>query len=428
MKNKDETGNRKAESGNGELACSRHLASISNHHASRITHHVSPIITPHASRLTPHVSPIITPHASHITPHASRFTHHHASRITHHASRFTHHHASRFIHHHASRFTHHASRFTHHVSRITHHVSRFTHHVSRFTHHVSRFTHHASRITFHVSRITHHVSRITFQTLMLCAMLFTTVMAHAQPPLSGPEYKIKAGFVYNFIRFTTWPGKAFKSHKDPIIVCVAPFHHYNKPFLSLENSKAVKGKKLKVKKCEGNICSGNYDKSRHPPRMGFSARHKSKSDANLEKGERHSPMRDSGPKTGDGHLHGKGPKTEDSDIFHKIKTLPATLISQFQDAQEGPALENAEDCRVIFICSEDRRFIRKILSSLRHKPVLTVGEAEGFARMGGIIGFFLGKKNNLRYRVNLDALNRAGLRLSSKMLMSAAEIVKDGEK
>lgn len=43
------------------------------------------------------------------------------------------------------------------------------------------------------------------------------------------EYQVKAGFIYNLMRFTQWPKVAFHQSNDPLRVCVFganPFGHY----------------------------------------------------------------------------------------------------------------------------------------------------------------------------------------------------------
>jgi hypothetical protein len=44
-----------------------------------------------------------------------------------------------------------------------------------------------------------------------------------------PEYQVKAAFLLNFIRYTTWPAKAFETPKSPIVLLVVgkdPFGTY----------------------------------------------------------------------------------------------------------------------------------------------------------------------------------------------------------
>jgi hypothetical protein len=77
---------------------------------------------------------------------------------------------------------------------------------------------------------------------------FTEACAYGRD-LSGPEYQIKAAFIYNFAKFVEWPHTAFENSGDSIVLAVAP---HNDPdsdaFLSL-NNKTVGGRKIKVRIC-----------------------------------------------------------------------------------------------------------------------------------------------------------------------------------
>lgn len=82
-----------------------------------------------------------------------------------------------------------------------------------------------------------------------------------------------------------------------------------------------------------------------------------------------------------------------------------------------------EQSHIFFFGTQDREFIQKILNLAKGRSILTIGEVEGFNRMGGIINFFM-ERNRLRFQVNISAANRAGLKLSSQLLGSA-QIVKE---
>jgi hypothetical protein len=70
---------------------------------------------------------------------------------------------------------------------------------------------------------------------------------------------------------------------------------------------------------------------------------------------------------------------------------------------------------------ENKDLIRKHLEAVKDQSILTIGETETFSHMCGIINFFQ-EDNHLRFKINLDAAQHAGLKLSSQILMSA-EIV-----
>jgi hypothetical protein len=83
----------------------------------------------------------------------------------------------------------------------------------------------------------------------------------------------------------------------------------------------------------------------------------------------------------------------------------------------------ARRCRMVFISSSESAHLADILESLRGANVLTVGETNGFAAAGGTIEFTL-QDNRVRFAINTDAANRAGLMFSSKLL-ALAKIVHD---
>jgi hypothetical protein len=83
--------------------------------------------------------------------------------------------------------------------------------------------------------------------------------------------------------------------------------------------------------------------------------------------------------------------------------------------------DEARGCQILFISSSERNRVRPVLKSLNGASVLTVGETEGFAQQGGMINFTL-EVNRVHFEINVDAAERAGLKISSKLL-SLAKIV-----
>jgi hypothetical protein len=82
-------------------------------------------------------------------------------------------------------------------------------------------------------------------------------------------------------------------------------------------------------------------------------------------------------------------------------------------------------CEMLFIAGTDLYKARTMLVRLRGSPVLTVGEAPGFCRAGGIIEFSV-QDRRVRLSVNLDAAQRAHLQISSKLL-GVASVVRDSD-
>ena len=85
--------------------------------------------------------------------------------------------------------------------------------------------------------------------------------------------------------------------------------------------------------------------------------------------------------------------------------------------------EDARTCQIVFVSASEKKRVAAILSGLGRCGVLTVGEMEGFAAKGGIINFEI-VDSKVRFEVNINAAELAGLKLSSKLL-SLAKIVPD---
>lgn len=84
--------------------------------------------------------------------------------------------------------------------------------------------------------------------------------------------------------------------------------------------------------------------------------------------------------------------------------------------------KDARGCHIVFISGSESRHLHSIFESLQGSNVLTVGETEGFARQGGAINFTL-EESRVRFEINIEAAQRAGLKISSKLL-SLAKIVR----
>jgi YfiR/HmsC-like len=86
-------------------------------------------------------------------------------------------------------------------------------------------------------------------------------------------------------------------------------------------------------------------------------------------------------------------------------------------------LPELKSCQLVFVSSKEGKLLSEILNSLKGASALVVGESEGFAERGGGVQFFL-EDNKLRFAVNVDAVQRARLTVSAKLL-ALARIVHD---
>lgn len=85
------------------------------------------------------------------------------------------------------------------------------------------------------------------------------------------------------------------------------------------------------------------------------------------------------------------------------------------------AVREAVGCRVLFISSSEEGRASRVLESLAGAPVLTVSDIEGFSDRGGMIEF-VNEGARVRFRINLEAAEAAGLNLSSELLRVATSV------
>ncbi len=80
-------------------------------------------------------------------------------------------------------------------------------------------------------------------------------------------------------------------------------------------------------------------------------------------------------------------------------------------------------CHLLFIADAETRRSAGGLDGIKTLPVLTVSDGKGFSRAGGIIELYV-EGGRMRFAINVDAAERSGLRLSSRLL-GLARIVRN---
>ena len=78
-------------------------------------------------------------------------------------------------------------------------------------------------------------------------------------------------------------------------------------------------------------------------------------------------------------------------------------------------------CHILFICPSEQERLGAILAATCGNSILTVSDIKDFARQGGMVGF-TSEENTVRFAINLKAAERAGLKISSKLLEMATVI------
>jgi hypothetical protein len=87
--------------------------------------------------------------------------------------------------------------------------------------------------------------------------------------------------------------------------------------------------------------------------------------------------------------------------------------------------EDLKQCKIVFIGKSEQERVPLLLSSVKNANALTIGEVGNFCKSGGVINLFT-EKNLVRFEINVDAAERAGLVISSDLLKLARIVREDG--
>jgi hypothetical protein len=77
--------------------------------------------------------------------------------------------------------------------------------------------------------------------------------------------------------------------------------------------------------------------------------------------------------------------------------------------------DDLKNANILFISSSEKERLRDILKSISGLPILTVGDTKSFAQRGVMVNFYL-ENSRIRFEINLEAANLAGLKISSNLL------------
>jgi len=83
-------------------------------------------------------------------------------------------------------------------------------------------------------------------------------------------------------------------------------------------------------------------------------------------------------------------------------------------------------CQIVFVGASAHESAPDLANRLKGRAVLLVGESDGFAASGGTIQFTI-EDSRVHFVINPDAADRAGLKISSKLL-ALAKIVRDSNR
>ncbi len=84
-------------------------------------------------------------------------------------------------------------------------------------------------------------------------------------------------------------------------------------------------------------------------------------------------------------------------------------------------LREIEGCDLLFISQSMSEELPQVLEITAKKPIVTVGDTEGFSERGVLVNFFI-EKNKLRFEINEQGLREADIMIDS-LLLKVSKIV-----
>jgi hypothetical protein len=88
-------------------------------------------------------------------------------------------------------------------------------------------------------------------------------------------------------------------------------------------------------------------------------------------------------------------------------------------------VDDAVEGHLLFISSANPAELEKIFAQLKGRAILTVGDADTFTRLGGMVRFVV-EEGHVRLRISVEAAKACDLKISSKIL-SPTTIVAPGK-
>lgn len=85
-------------------------------------------------------------------------------------------------------------------------------------------------------------------------------------------------------------------------------------------------------------------------------------------------------------------------------------------------LNEIDSCDLLFIARSEKKRLSQILSRTKGKPILTMGDSEGFAAKGVHVNFYIENKK-LHFEINHEAVKETGIYMSYHLL-NHAKIIK----
>jgi hypothetical protein len=109
-------------------------------------------------------------------------------------------------------------------------------------------------------------------------------------------------------------------------------------------------------------------------------------------------------------------------VVHWFRSLAELADKDEGIPERHPDLDQIQKCHVLFICPSEKPFLARILPPLQGSGLLTIGDVPPFLEAGGAINLLIEEKK-VRFEINLAAVARAKLIVRSSLLRLAVRTI-----
>lgn len=118
----------------------------------------------------------------------------------------------------------------------------------------------------------------------------------------------------------------------------------------------------------------------------------------------------------------------DSDIIFPLQEIgEKELVNNKKiEIKHYQNIQDINVCHILFISASEKSQLQNILKKIENKNILTISDSKGFANEGVAINFVV-VEGKIKFEINSNAINQAGLQVSSQLLKLAILVEKEGK-
>ncbi|MFH0728817.1 MAG: YfiR family protein [Pseudomonadota bacterium] len=106
-------------------------------------------------------------------------------------------------------------------------------------------------------------------------------------------------------------------------------------------------------------------------------------------------------------------------VKDSIETIAGKMVrGRPMQIRYATSTDDIGSCHLLFVGKSEPKELAAILAKVKNKPILSVGDVDPLARLGGMIGFVT-IDGKIRFEINPKAAEAAGLKISSQLLKLA---------